>query len=505
MNSGKTGLERHMDHILKGSEIAWKGYKKHLAHVHTFLKSRGIPRINIEEGDAYIRFQTLTDKCNLNKLYFLFEIGDLFPKIRWRNLVRQTLTLTPVLLRKRACFLPVYSYSFDKFFTLVYWGEKQFLLDPDQLTKFNIKSYLFTVSRPSTAFISAANFAWLKSVEKMWHGAKSLIELSKHYIFNALYPPDLTNMFNPWHEAPFILVSDRLLEIFTIHKTLCYLDLNTIRRSKIRHFLKLRVYMLDSKLNVRKTYCLLSKDHLMLLEKRPIIETIVVKHVKIYDKESSRKPVFEILLHPFESSSLFGEEAPGLLITATSIILRYLYLNSPYPLRLQVTSEEARRRVLNIFRHPPFNRYEWDEFISRLFHHAEAMNFIIRTLGVYHSLKDDIFYLYPSIIESLSILYGGFDDLLNMKVEDLKAIIIQLFEVLEYIKRYHKRIFDFNHLVDLKEIMKNKLGFYITYDELKRFTLSIIVAWESMIPISKFLSLSKYSRSYNHILEVNTS
>jgi len=191
MYDRKIGLEKHMDQVLKGDEVAWKGYKRHLAYVLAFLRNHKIPRINVEEGDAYIRFQTSSDDYNLNKIYFLFEIGDLFPKIRWRNLIRRTLTFTPVLLRKRACFLPVYSYSFDRFFTLVYWGEKQFLLDPDQLRKFNIRSFLFTVPKPSNALISAANFAWLKSVEKMWHNSKSILELSKYYIFNALYPPAL--------------------------------------------------------------------------------------------------------------------------------------------------------------------------------------------------------------------------------------------------------------------------------------------------------------------------
>jgi len=505
MDYGKVGLEQHMDRVLKGEEIMWKSYKEHLAYVHAFLKNRRSPRINIEEGDAYIRFQTLTDDCNLNKIYFLFEIGDLFSQIRWRNLIRQTLTFTPVLLRKRACFLPVYSYTFDRFFTLVYWGERQFLLDPDQLRKFNIRSFLFTVSRPSGAFISAANFAWLKSVEKMWHNSKSILELSKHYIFNALYPPDLTNKFNPWHEAPFILVGNRLLEIFTIHKTICYLDLNTIRRSKIRRFFKLRVYMLDNRLNVRKTYCLLSKDYLPLLEKRPMTEAIIVKYVKVYDEESSRKPVFEVLLYPFESSSLFGEEAPGLLITATSIVLRYLYLNSSDPLRLQTTPEGARRKVLDIFHRPLFDQYKWNEFISRLFQHAEGMVFVIRGLNVYHAVKDDLIYLHPSIIESLSVLYGGFDNLLAMKAEDLKDLIIQLLEVLEYIKRYQKKIYEFKQLMDLKEILRDKLGFYVTYDVLRRFILSSIVARKSMVPLSKFLSLPKPSLFHDHVLGGNAS
>jgi len=494
-----------MDRILKGDEIMWKSYKVHLAHVYAFFKNHRNYRINIKEEDACIRFQTLTDDCNLNKIYFLFEIGDVFPQIRWRNLIRQTSMFTPVLLRKRACFLPVYSYTFDRFFTLVYWGEKEFLLDPDQLRKFNIRSFLFTVSRPSSTFISAANFAWLKLIEKMWYNSKPILELSKHYIFNALYPPDLTSKFNPWHEAPFILVGNRLLEIFTVHKTICYLDLNTIRKSKKRHFFKLKVYILDNRLNVRKTYCLLSKEYLPLIEKRPLMEAIIAKYVRVYDKELSKKPIFEILLYPFESSSLFKEKIYGPLITATSIVLRYLYLNSSDPLRLQTTPEKARRKILDVFRRPPFNQYKWNRFISRLFQHTKGMVFVTKSLGIYHTVKDDVIYLHPSIIEGLSVLYGGFDNLFAMKAEDLKDLIIQLLEVLEYIKRHRKKIFELRQLMNLKEIVRDKLGFYVTYDVLRRFILSSIVAWESMIPVSKFLSLPKPLRFHGHMLEVNAS
>jgi hypothetical protein len=505
MGYGKIGLEQHMDQILRGSEVTWKNYKKYLAYVYTFLRDRRSPRINVEEGDAYIRFQTLTDDCGLNKTYFLFEIGDLFPQIRWRNLIRQTLTSIPVVLHKRVCFLPVYSYSLDRFFTLVYWGEEQFFLDPDQLKKFNIKSFLFTIPRPSSTSISIANFAWLKSVEKVWCDSKAILELSKHYIFNALHPPDLTNEFSPWYEAPFILVGNRLLEIFTIHKTICYLDLSTIIKSKMGHFFKLRSYMLDNKLNVRKTYCLLSEDYLPFIEKKPMTEAIVIKYIKVYDKETFKKPVFETFIYPFESSNLLGNEAPGLLMTAISIVLRYLYLNSSDPLRLQTTQEEVRRKVLSIFRHPPFNQYKWDEFVSHIFQHAEEIAFIIQCLDIYHTIKNALVYLHPSIIESLSILYGDFDHLLTMKDGDLKNLIIHLLEIIEYIKHYQENIYEINHLINIKEIIKDKFGFYVSYDLLKRFILSLIIICKSMIPISKFLSLPRPLQFHDYKSEVNES
>ena len=131
--------------------------------------------------------------------------------------------------------------------------------------------------------------------------------------------------------------------------------------------------------------------------------------------------------------------------------------------------------------------------------------FVIQGLDVYHAVKDDLIYLHPSIIEGLSVLYGGFDNLLAMKAEDLKDLIIKLLEVLEYIKRYQKKIYKLKQLMDLKEIVRDKLGFYVTYDVLMRFILSSIVAWESIVPLSKFLSLPKSLRFHDHVSEVNAS
>jgi len=488
MDYGKPGLEEHMDRVLKGSETAWKSYKGHLARMLAFFKSCEFPRVNVEEGNAYIRFQTMSDDCNLNKIYLIFEIGDIFPQIRWRNLIRRTLTYTPVMLHKRACFLPVYSYSLDKLLTLVYWGEKQFLLNPEQLRRFNIKSFLFTIPCPSNCLISAANFVWLKSIEEVWHNSASLLELSKYYVFNSLYPPDIVNKFNPWHESPFILIGDRMLDIFTLHKTICYLDLDTAKKSGWKEFFKLRAYILDNKLNIEKIECLMLESYLSLLERIPITEAIVIKHLRIFDKASLKKPLFEIIIYPFETTNLFKGERIGSLITAMSIVLRYLYLKSEDPLRLRATIEEVRHKILDIFRNSPFNQYKWNDVASQLLRHPKGVVLLAQALDVYYATGDKLIYLHPSIIESLSVLYGGFDMIFTMKIEDLKSLILRLLQIIERIKCQPEKFLSFTQLIDLREIMRNKLGLSIAYDDLKRFILSLMIAWESIIPISKFLS-----------------
>lgn len=506
MDDGRIGLEQHMEHILKGYEAAWRSYKDFLSCIYASLMDRTYPHLRVEEGDSYLRLQISSDACGLNKMYFLFEIGDIFPQIRWRALLRSSLTFTPTLLHKRACFLPVYAYSFDKFLTLVYWGEKQFFFDPSQLKRFKLKSFLLTVARPSSVFISAANFTWLKSVEKIYHDSTSIMKLSKHYLFNALYPPVLArNGFDVWREAPFILVGDRLLEIFTIHKTICYLNLNNIRKMRRSHLYTAPVHMLDNNMQVNRTTCLISEKHLPLLYETPMTEAIITKYIRLYDSESAKKPIYKIFLHPFESASIFGHEMPGLLTTATSLIMRALYFNSTDPLKLHATLEDVRSKVLEIFRQYPFNRYRWGDFASILLQSAEGTGFILNGLGVYKTIKNEIYYLHPSILESLSILYKGFDELLNMDTDEIKEIIISLLKLFIFIKQHQKDIFTFPQLMDLKEILKDKLGFYVTYDVLRRFILSLMVAWNSVIPISKRFCLPKceYPDAYN--LGVNPS
>ena len=88
-------------------------------------------------------------------------------------------------------------------------------------------------------------------------------------------------------------------------------------------------------------------------------------------------------------------------------------------------------------------------------------------------------------------VYGDFDFLSTMKLEDLKTLVFRLLEVLKYIKHHPAKFLDFTQLPGLREMIKNKLGLNISYNTLKRFILSLIIAWESIIPISKFISLPR--------------
>jgi hypothetical protein len=501
----ETGLETHMDNILKGAKFTWINYKNYLLFLQDLLNNKRPARIDKKEGSGYIRFQTITNDCNLNKMYFLFEIEDLFPRIKWRKLIRQTFNETPVILHRRTFFLPVYSFSFDRIFTLVYWGEKQFLLNPEQLELLNIKSFLFTVN-PLHVILSAANFIWSRSLEKIWINSPYLFRLSKHYIFNSLFPPSFRDKFTPWCEGPFILVGDRILDIFTIHKSLCCIEPSTLRRLNNGYISYLRAasYVLDNTLKINKVDCLLPEDifsqDTLDTRKISIVETIIIKHLRLYDKESHRRPFFEIIIFPIDTTNnLFEDEAVGPLLTLASIVLRYFYLRSRDSLRLNINLEDIKKKMQNVLSCRPFNVHECTNFASYLFKNYKGFRTLIRLLNVYYVIgKDNILYIHPSLIESLSILYqDDFEKMVTNFLSRRDSFLRTILSILDSISisSSSEKFLSFANLTTLRDNIANELGLKPDYNTIKRFVLSLAIALESIIPISKALTMPQ-----SHIL-----
>ncbi|MEM2294216.1 MAG: hypothetical protein QXX41_13170 [Nitrososphaerota archaeon] len=504
MDVEKVVLEEHMNYILKGNKIMQKSYKEYLFRAYNFLHSNKHPCIGIDEQNFCIRLQ-LKDSCsstNLNKLFFIFEIGEIFPQVKWRNLIKRDLSLTPVVLHKRASFLPVYSFSFDRIFTAVYWGEKQAILDPSSLKYLRLKNFLFTILSPSkNVYISMANFAWLKSVERIWcNNVDSTLKLSKKYIFNALYPPDLTNKF-VWYESPFIIIGDRQLDIFTLHKTVCYLDPKQVKTSG-NHYLKLKVNILDNTLNSKLCYCLLPKENSHLIENKSLTEAVIIKRIRIYDEYTQKHPSFQILLYPLNSSALFDDEYSNIVITIASIVLRRKYLESSEPLSLEATLEKIKREMVDVFHSPFFKQHKlnWDTIAFRLLQKWEGIKIILESLGVYQIINNVLFYLHPSLIESLLTLYG-FDHLFKLKENELKMHITQALKIAIWINKCQGKGKD---LMEIKDIIRNKLNLSINDSSvLMHFNRSLKLAQRGVIPISKFFSLPKNSVHWDECDEHN--
>jgi hypothetical protein len=87
-----------------------------------------------------------------------------------------------------------------------------------------------------------------------------------------------------------------------------------------------------------------------------------------------------------------------------------------------------------------------------------------------------------------------------MEGKDLKRLIIQLLEILEYVSRQGKS-HGVSDLIHLKEIVEEKLGLRTGYDLLRRFLSSWRMAWEFIVPISKLLSSPNYCYLNNHKVE----
>ena len=475
---GPPGLEQHLETVMKPHRELLQSYKNHLLKIHIVVGEDKIPHIVRKDGDCYIRFQILGDYSGHNRTFYICELGDIIPNIRWRNLLRSSLGFAPVLLRKRAVFLPAFSFSYDKFFTFVYWGGKQFFLDPQELQKLRLRNLLITIDKPSSAQISAANFAWPHALENVHPEQNSSAnDVANKYIFNSLFPPNLDAVNDFWYESPIIILGDRRAEIFTIHKTICAVDKLSIRWLH-NNLCLAKCYVLDNKLQVRKTTCGLSRESVEMLVKQPVMEAILIKTLAFTDSEEV-KPILHINLYPFESTSIFSKETPGVLLTLLSILLRRRYLDSKELFEFDITTEGLRKDIANIFSSSPFDQYKWNELGTRLLNDDAGIRFLVNILGIYKVIDDRIRFIHPSLFECLLNLIGGVNRLEGTKIAlglDRLSELIKKFMPNQKVELIEK----FDIIEDIAGIVK-----YCPLREIDRLIGSLLVAKCSTIPLSK--------------------
>src|SRR5439155_1316860 len=167
------------------------------------------------EGDSAIRFRIANDRLQLNRLFLLYEIGDIAPNVRWRKLIRSSQGFYSSAIYKRSAFLPAFSLCLDRPTTLVYWGATQFFLSPDNLRRMELRTSLMEISMPSLAYTSAANLCWPREVNRVVGGGP-LLDMAKSWLFNSLYPPKMGRDQVSWDESPFVMVGDSHAEIFSL-------------------------------------------------------------------------------------------------------------------------------------------------------------------------------------------------------------------------------------------------------------------------------------------------
>jgi len=81
-------LDTHLDSILKGNQETWRDYTFSRLKLYDFIHHGDRLDWEFSESDASIRFHIGNGKLGLNRLFLLYEIGDIAPSFRWRKLIR---------------------------------------------------------------------------------------------------------------------------------------------------------------------------------------------------------------------------------------------------------------------------------------------------------------------------------------------------------------------------------------------------------------------------------
>lgn len=487
MYSSQAGVEVHLENILRSWRPAWQSYKNHLARLYNKIRQNSFGHLRFEEGDCYIRFNVSSDALGLNRLHFIYEIGYVVPDIRWRGLIRSRIGLAPILLNKKTTFLPAFNYCLDKTTTFIYWGEKQIFFDPEQIEQLDLKSLPVCLASPSQVPVSAANLVWPKAVEKIFQASSGLAQLTKLYLYNSLFAPEISNFHDFWSEAPFVLIGDREVELFGVHKTICSVDLRTVRSLWGSGNMRATAFLIDRHLEPRKIQCIIPADSLPFFEEQPIREAIVTKYARIHDETSSKKTVTAVSLHPFESSHVFEHEAQGLLTTALSLVLRLLYLRSDGVTALNASLNTAHDLVLSMFRKFPFTNYQWTDMAAKTIMKPDGLKILLSLLRVYQQNERGLNYLHPSLLESALNLGSQVEDLSVERLQRLIAFLAGWLANFERNPSFASSALEMHQVLEFEDSLRKELGISASLRSVQNAIHSMIALERSVAPISKTL------------------
>jgi hypothetical protein len=472
MSRGERGpLEVHVEEILKSNGSAFGAYKNRLMKVYEISKDNEISLLSFDQKDSAIRFHFGNENLGFGKLYFIFEVGLINPKIRWRHLLRSRESLTPIVLTQPVSFLPAFSYSLDRTLTIINWGNRQFVLNPQILEKMDLKSVACIVENCTDCEISAANLLWPKRVDRILQNS-ALTELTRDWIVNSLLPPKIGNKWDPWDESPFVIIGDTSIEILTVHKALTCIDQSTISQPDSYGMLTAKAWILDRGLRVREITCHFSDEYHSDLLEESVHEVILVKRLTV----SKNKPgSSQIIFYPFASSPLFNREVPGQILTATSIVLRSLYLwNSESP--FEVSKSQARKLVTDIFRNIAFSKYDRTELGLSLLENDEGLCLLAKSLGVY-SCNENISFIHPAIVEIVSLIYQSFDVSFDRESLELLNSAITKVNLGE-----SSRV---NSTFKVQELVQNTLGKRLDFGQASLVKAALIQFNKSLVATSK--------------------
>ena len=475
--SSKGAIEIHIENLIKNYQNIWTGYKRRLLQVRTILKElESHSRLSIIEGDSFIRFKSDDNYASLNFLFFVYEIGKVFPTLVWRHLIGSGTRLNYVLLKKPVSFLPAYSFSLDQQATLLYWGEGVPILSAEDLKNLKLNNFILKTNHPDSVEISASNICWPKYASIIPKD-QELERWATHYLFNSLMPPIL-DVDGVWSESPFILVGDRTIRFLTIHKTLCSIDNKTIRPIPGGEFVNAKAFVIDRNFNLR------SIRHVdvpvecigQLVGKESTHEVVFVKDMRLrYEPAlNEQSPYIRYTVYPFESINIFGGENYGPLLSITSMVLREFYLRSSDPFYFTLTLDEFKKYLAKILNRFPFSHA--NELGLKLIESREGLITLLSLLGVYDSYGRSFLYLHPALLECY--LYNIKGKINKTNLRRLQRIVYEYYQKAGSLTSHQE-------LFLIRDSFKKEFGFDPNYSGAQRFIRSFYNLVNLCIPLSK--------------------
>ena len=416
-------LELHANDILKQYISLWSSYIKWLGYFKSFFsKIKPQSLLSIEESESFLRFSF---RAGIGSLFFIYEIGNIFPAIAWRHIIKFKDGLSPIVLNKIASFFPAFSFSMDKLITLIYWGEQNPFLSVEALRSLDLKNFILKAKEPDSVEISTINLVWPKSARFIKD--QELEHWAVLYLFNALLPPAFDAPDEIWSESPFVIVGDREILFITLHKTLCSIDKKSIRSIERKHVVNARATVIDRNIKLRNIPIDVPQEYIKdFTERRSPCESIFIKRVLLRRNPEfgNLKPYKRYTVYPLSSAKLFKEEGYGRLLTALSIVLRDSYLKSTGYFSLPLAPKELKDKMRLFFRNA-----SGEELGLRLLENKEGLNKLISLLGVYYPEDSSFLYLHPILIECFNLLTEDSKDKLTKE-----NLLLFLKNTLEYYK-----------------------------------------------------------------------
>ena len=482
MKSSKSAIEVHIENIIKGQRDLWIGYKKWLSYIHMLLKKlEQTASLSIIEGDSFIRFKSNSDNGGFNSLFFVYEIGHVFPTLTWRHIVGTGYRFNYVLLKKTASCLPAFSFSLDHQITLLYWGERVPFLSTVYLKNLNLRNFVLRADSPSSVEVSAANIVWPKSAHPFTN--KELERLVPYYIFNSLTPPILDSVSEVWSESPLVLVGNKKIRLLTLHKTLCTIDMKNAKTFTDKNIVNVKATLIDRNFTIKHVYLNILEEYFNeLIERKKEFpcEVIFVKDIRVgYNSTmSEQKPYVRYMVYPFESIKLFGEESYGPLLSVVSLVLREYYLRSDDPFLFTINPEEFKRCLVKIL--GSFSYSHIDELGLKLIESKKGLYTLASLLKVYASDGPMLSYLHPALLECF---------VSDPKCHFSKNYLVGLQRIVSKYCQESKPFGIVSNISLIQKLFEEELGLVPSYNEAKRLILPLYNLVKVCIPLSKALCM----------------